>query len=152
MDIRTIIYALLISPLFCSAAAAQQDAVALAARSGIDAGNQAWVDGIERGNAPLVTATYAEQAVDCDPAGNCIRGRLRIGQHMRAQFARLGKAQSAAVQSWGSRQYGDFVYEWGLAEATFPKGIRLREKYLTVWQKQPDNSWKIYRNMVIPEK
>jgi len=97
----------------------------------------------------LITATYAEQAVDCGPTGDCIRGRIRIEQHMKTQLARLGRARTAAVQSWGSSQHGDFVYEWGQAEATFSKGRRLIEKYLTVWQKLSDDSWKIYRNIVI---
>jgi len=52
----------------------------------------------------------------------------------------------------GSSQQGSFVYEWGQAEATFGDGKTLVEKYLTAWQRQPDGSWKIFRNMVIPEK
>jgi ketosteroid isomerase-like protein len=71
---------------------------------------------------------------------------------MRAHLASVGRARSAAVESVGSSQQGKFVYEWGQAEATFDDGKMLVEKYLTVWQRQPDGSWKIFRNMVIPEK
>jgi len=43
-------------------------------------------------------------------------------------------------------------YEWGRAEATFDGGKSLVDKYLTVWQNQADGSWKIFRNLVIPDK
>jgi ketosteroid isomerase-like protein len=34
----------------------------------------------------------------------------------------------------------------------FDNGRKLVDKYLTVWQQQPDGGWKIFRNMVIAEK
>jgi len=71
---------------------------------------------------------------------------------MRTQLANFGRARSAMVKTWGSSQQGNFAYEWGQAEATFMSGKHLVERYLTAWQKQPDGSWKIFRNLVIPEK
>jgi|HubBroStandDraft_5_1064220.scaffolds.fasta_scaffold51760_2 hypothetical protein len=44
------------------------------------------------------------------------------------------------------------LYLWGQAEATFDSYKKLVEKHLTAWQKQPDGTWKIFRNMVIPDK
>ena len=108
--------------------------VAALARAGIDAGNQAWIDGVKTGNIALITATYAEDAVDCGPTGECFRGRLQIERHMRTQLTSLGRARAAAVKTWGSSQQGNFVYEWGRAEATFDGGKSLVDKYLTVWQ------------------
>lgn len=120
-------------------------------RAAIDAGNQAWIDGVKAGDVASILATYAEGAVDCGPTGECITGRAQIEQHMTAQLGSLGRAQSATVHSWGSTQQGNFVYEWGQAEATFAHE-KLTEKYLTAWQKQADGSWKIFRNLVIPDK
>lgn len=122
------------------------------ARTAIDAGNQAWIDGIKAGDIQRIAATYTEDAVDCSPTGECIRGRLLIERHMTTQLKRMGRARSASVKSWGSTEQGDFVYEWGEAEATFGGGKRLVERYLTAWQRQPDGTWKIFRNMVISSK
>ena len=122
------------------------------ARAAVDAGNQAWIDGVKTQDVKHIMATYAEGAVDCGPTGECIRGRLQIERHMTTQLASLGRARSAAVKSWGSTEQGSFIYEWGQAEATFDSGKKLVEKYLTVWQRQPDGAWKIFRNMVIPDK
>jgi ketosteroid isomerase-like protein len=123
-----------------------------AARAAVDAGNQAWIDGVKTEDVKRIIATYAEDAVDCGPTGECVRGREQIERQMTAQLASRGRARSATVKTWGSTEQGSFVYEWGQAEATFGGGKNLVDKYLTVWQRQPDGSWKIFRNMVIPDK
>lgn len=138
--------------LFSAATFAQTAPASVSASAGIDAGNQAWVDGVKTGNIALIIATYADDAVDCGPSGECVSGRLEIERHMKTQLASHGIARSAAVASAGSTQQGDFAYEWGQAEATYAGGKKLVEKYLTVWQRQPDGRWKIFRNMVIPNK
>src|ERR1700761_338814 len=129
---------------------AQSDATTASARAGIDAGNQAWVDGIKAGDVARIIATYADQSLDCGPTGVCFTGKAAIEKHMRAELAKSGKAKSAEAKTWGSTQHGDFFYEWGQAVAEFGSGQKLVDKYLTVWQKQPDGSWKICRNLVIP--
>ena len=121
-------------------------------RNAINAGNQAWIDGVKAGDVKRIAATYAEDAVDCQTTGECIRGRAQIEQQMTTQLASLGRARSAAVKTSGSTEQGSFVYEWGQAEATFEGGKKLVERYLTAWHKEPDGTWKIFRNMVIPAK
>ena len=120
------------------------------ARHDIDAGNQAWVDGMKSGAVEGIAATYAEDAVDCGATGECLKGRAAIEEHMKARSAKLGCAVSAAVSSAGSVQQGDSVYEWGRAEAAFPNGQTVSGRYLTVWQKR-GGQWKIFRNLAIPD-
>jgi ketosteroid isomerase-like protein len=122
------------------------------ARIAIDAGNQAWIDGVKAGDIKRIAATYTEDAVDCGRTGECIRGRVQIERHMTTQLESLGRARSATVKTQGSTEQGNFVYEWGEAEASYSGGKRLVESYLTDWQEQPDGTWKIFRNMVIPDK
>jgi ketosteroid isomerase-like protein len=143
---RMVAACLLVSP----ACFAQGGSIEAAARKGIDAGNKAWIDGMKQGMAAPIAATYAEEALDCCAAGECIRGRSAIEQHMKEEIEKLGHAESASVKSMGSVQQKDFVYEWGRAEASFANGKKVVDRYLTVWQRQPNGSWKIFRNMVIP--
>lgn len=138
--------------LNCSACFAQTGAIESAARGQIDAGNQAWIDGTKQGNVGLIVATYTPDAVDCSAEGECIRGRAAIEEHMKEQMAKRGKAESASVSSISSVQQGRFVYEWGQAEARFPGGRKVVDRYLTVWREESDGSWKIFRNLVIPDK
>ena len=149
---KTILSAIAMSILISTAGMAQSGPLPASTRAGIDAGNQAWIAGVKTGNTSLIVDTYAENAVDCGPTGHCLRGRLQIAQHLKQQLAANGRAHSAAVDSWGTSQHGSFVYEWGQAEAAFDDGKQLAERYLTVWQLQKDGSWKIFRNMVIPDK
>jgi ketosteroid isomerase-like protein len=138
--------------LLSTACLAQNKPIDASARRQIDAGNQAWIDGMKRGNVELIAATYASDAVDCSPAGVCLQGLAAIKDHMNAEMANGGKAESASVTSIGSVQQGNFVYEWGRAEANFPSGRKIVDRYLTAWQEQPDGTWKIFRNLVIPNK
>ena len=137
--------------LFSAAGLAQGPPIESGARQQIDAGNQAWIDGMKQGDVGLIAATYTPDAVDCSAAGDCIRGLSAIVKHMKEEMMRLGKADSASVTSIGSVQQGRFVYEWGQAEAGFPGGKKIVDRYLTAWRKQADGSWKIFRNLVIPE-
>jgi uncharacterized protein (TIGR02246 family) len=137
--------------LFSSMCFAQGGAIESGARKEIDAGNQAWVTGMKEGRAASIAATYTEDAIDCGPIGDCTQGRAAIEQHMKERFEKLGNARSAYVTSVGSVQQGNFVYEWGHAGATFANGKKVVDRYLTAWQKQRDGSWKIFRNLVIPQ-
>jgi ketosteroid isomerase-like protein len=148
---RRLIFLIAMGGLILAAMPAPTQTAASSARSAIDAGNQAWVDGVKAGDVKRITATYTEDAVDCGPTGECFRGRSQIERHTTAQLASLGRARSAAVTTSGTTEQGNFVYEWGQAVATYEGGKKLVEKYLTVWQKQPDGTWKIFRNMVIPD-
>jgi ketosteroid isomerase-like protein len=138
--------------LLCSSAClAQSKPIESAVRRQIDAGNQAWIDGMKQGNVGLIAATYTSDAVDCSPTGDCVRGRVAIEEHMKEEMAKRGKAESASVTSSGSVQQGRFVYEWGQAEASFPNGKKVVDRYLTAWREEPDGTWKIFRNLVIPK-
>ncbi len=136
--------------LCCATCLAQSKPIDSDARQQIDAGNQQWIDAMKQGNAALLVPGNTVDAVDCSPQGNCIRGQAALGEHMKEEMAKLGKADSASVISSGSVQQGRYVYEWGEAKAHFSNGRTIMDRYLTVWQKQEDGSWKVFRNMVIP--
>jgi ketosteroid isomerase-like protein len=138
--------------LCCSTCMAQSKPIDSDARRQIDAGNQQWVDAMKQGNVALLVPGNTEDAVDCSPEGDCIRGRSALEAHMTEEMTKRGKADSASVISVGSVQRGRYVYEWGEATAHFPNGKRIMDQYLTVWQKQPDGGWKLFRNLVIPNK
>jgi ketosteroid isomerase-like protein len=137
--------------LCCSTSFAQSKPISSAARRQIDAGNQEWIDGMKQGNVDLLVKGYTADAVDCSPKGECIRGGPALAEHSKEIVAKFGKAVSASVVSIGSIQQGQFVYEWGEATAKFTGGKSIVDRYLTVWQEQPDGTWKVFRNLVIPK-
>lgn len=141
--------ALAVMMMMGGSAFAQQRASDAALRY-IHEGNQAWVNGMKSGDAAKIAATYAADALDCGATGECLKGRAAIESATKARTAKMGRAASASVMSLGSVQRGNFVYEWGSATAAFAGGKKIEGSYLTVWQKQKDGSWKIFRNMALP--
>ena len=135
-----------------SASFAQSKPIDPAARRQIDAGNQLWIDAMKQGNAALLQDGNAPGIVDCSAQGDCIRGRSALDAHAKQEMAKLGKADPASVASMGSVQQGRYVYEWGEAKAHFSNGKSILDRYLTVWQEQPDGTWKVFRNLVMPSK
>lgn len=129
---------------------AQSAAIPPAARQFIVAGNRAWINAMKSGDAHMVAMTYAADAVDCGPSGDCLKGRDAIEASLKSRIASLGRAISASVTSYGGVQRGNFIYEWGRASATFSGRRQISGPYLTVWQRQANGSWKIFRNMALP--
>ena len=148
--LRRIMMAFLL--LSASACFAQTKAIDPGARKDIDAGNQAWVDGMKSGDIAAVAASFAEDALSCGPSGECEKGRAAIEASLKARVAKMGRAVSATVTSEGSVQQGDFVYEWGESWATYPGGGKRGGHYLTVWERERDGKWRIYRNLGLPQE
>ena len=138
--------------LCCSTCLAQSKPIDPDARRQIDAGNQQWVDAMKQANAALLAPGNAAGAVDCGPEGNCVKGRPALEKQAKEDMAKFGRADSASVDSIGAVQQGRYVYEWGEAKAHFPNGKSILDRYLTVWQEQPDGTWKVFRNLVIPSR
>lgn len=129
---------------------AQSAAIPPAARQFIASGNRAWIGAMKSGDAHMVAMTYTADAVDCGASGNCVKGRDAIEASLKSRMASLGRAISASVTSYGGVQRGNFVYEWGRASAVFSGRRQISGPYLTVWQRQANGSWKIFRNMALP--
>jgi uncharacterized protein (TIGR02246 family) len=130
-----------------TAASAETDGIPPALSRDVRAGNQAWIDGLEAGNATQVADSYAPDAVFCSAAGSCLTGRSAVAEHYAVTLKRLGRATSASVHSAALRVDGDLAYESGTAEARFANGQNVSGRYSTVWKREVDGHWRIFRNM-----
>jgi ketosteroid isomerase-like protein len=115
----------------------------------VKAGNQEWIDGMKSGDIVQITRAYANDAVNCSAAGECVRGIAEIRKQIGTRIAGLGKAISGSVTSDGLVPNGDLAYEWGRSTARF-KDRSISGRFVTIWKKQPDGSWKIIRNLSLP--
>ena len=120
------------------------------ARRDIAAGNQAWIDGLEAGDAVRAASAFAPDAVSCGASGTCASGIAAIRAGYRDLIARLGRATAAVVRSEALRVDHDLAYESGYSEARFPHGAVHRGRFSTVWKLEPGGHWKILRNMGLP--
>ncbi len=108
-----------------------------------------------KSDAATIAEPYVADAVFVSPDGTATRGRAAIEQLYRDRFAKSGPALQTKIVSEELMLDGDFAYERGRGSIT----RRVREervtdwaRFLTVWQRQPDGAWKIFRNIVLPAR
>ena len=115
--------------------------------------NSEWAAAMKTGDAAVIAAPYADDSVFVGVDGSCIRGRAEVEKMYRDRFQRAGLATSTKIDSKKLVVDGDLAYETGSAEIGVLKDgkpVVRGGRYLTVWQRQPDGDWKIWRNVVLP--
>jgi len=108
-----------------------------------------------KSDVATIVEPYAADAVFVSPDGTATRGRAAIEQLYRDRFAKSGPALETKIVSEELMLDGDFAYERGRGSIT----RRVRDervtdgaRFLTVWHRQPDGAWKIFRNVVLPAR
>ena len=108
-----------------------------------------------KSDTATIAEPYTADAVFVSPDGTATKGRAAIEQLYRDRFAKSGPALETKIVSEELMLDGDFAYERGRGSIT----RRVREervtdwaRFLTVWQRQPDGGWKIFRNVVLPAR
>lgn len=117
----------------------------------IAAGNQDWIDGLKSRDALRIAATYDDEAINCSATGQCVNGRPAIEQQMKTRVGSMAAVADAWVHSASTVLEGDLAYEWGSAGFRFADGKEFSGRYMTVWRRQRDGSWKIFRNLSLPK-
>ena len=141
--------ALLFSACACLAASCQRTLPANLKKD-IDAGNQAWVDGLKAGDANRIGFIYSQDSVNCNAAGECVKGPMAVAAQYKEVIARFGRATSGFVRSETLHVDQDLAYESGYAEAHFLNGAVRKGRFSTVWKREGDGHWKIFRNISLP--
>ncbi|MGQ0646435.1 MAG: YybH family protein [Gemmatimonadaceae bacterium] len=138
----------------CTAPATEQPAAAApdpaGARQAIEAANTQLAAALNRGDVPASLSHYTADAVIMQPGMPALRGPAA------AQEAFTGMLQAMSLSSVSFRTdeitlAGDYAIEAGSYTMTVtPKGAAAMAdsgKYLTIWQKQADGTWKVVRDI-----
>ena len=139
------------TPVKDSAATAAPPVVdAAAVRQTIEQANAKQADAIARGDSTGLVANYADDAVVMFPGEPAWRGRGEIGAN-GVKLLRSAKFSDMKLNTANVDVAGDYAIETGSFEWTVtPNGgkpMHDKGKYLTVWKKQADGSWKVYRDI-----
>jgi len=137
------------TPVKDSAATAAPPTVdAAAVRQAIEQANANFVAAVKQGDSTGLVANYADDAVMMMGGMPALRGRSEIGSKVVGMFKSLKGGDAKLVTSQVDVA-GDYAIETGAYELTPPgsKPVTEKGKYVTVWKKQPDGSWKIYRDI-----
>ena len=134
-----------------SAATATTPTVDVAAvRQSIERSDSIWADAIKRGDAATVASVYTEDAISLLNGMPALRGKQAIQEGTATMFKDIG-LKDAKVTTNDVEVHGDLALEMGTYEMTMrPPGAKAdvvdKGKFLAVWKKQADGTWKLYRD------
>lgn len=134
-----------------SAAAAPANDPA-AVRQQIEEANARFKDAIARGDTAAMLANYADDAIMLGPGEPMVRGRDALARAFGGMLSQF-TLRDATVSTEDVMVGGDLAVETGTFQWTMvPKAgggqeMTERGKYLTVWKRQADGSWKIVRDI-----
>lgn len=145
MPSRTLLFLCALAFLGAAEAALPPVAAADIAKANAD-----WGSAMEKGDAATVAAAYAPDAVFCTQDGKCYSGHQAILDMTKGALAAHGPAKHAEAHTTRTVEDHGYIYEWGRAEIVTGAGKTVAGGYFTVWCKQPDGHWMIFRNLVMP--
>ena len=125
------------------------------AKRAIDKGNAQWIEAWEKGDPEMLAAIFTEDGVMLSQGGRVFKGRQQIFERQREAMqsvTRPIKVSVVTVKIWVD---GDTAYETGNYKYEYAeKGKPTREqgRYVTMWKRQGDGSWKLSIDMAVPEK
>jgi uncharacterized protein (TIGR02246 family) len=130
-----------------SAPAAEDPAMV---RSTIDAANAKAVAGMMANDATAASVNYADDAVMMMNGMPAMRGKPAIEAGMKGMMESMS-ITAAKFTTDEVMVAGDMAIETGTYTMTMqPKGGKAMDdkgKYMTIWKKQADGSWKIVRDI-----
>jgi len=154
MNRRTPLFLLPLIALNCSVFGADQQSGLREARQAIDKGNAQWVEAWDKADASLIAALFANDGVLLGRNGKVFKGPEEIFQRQKTVMESAGKGVKSTVTTVDLWLDGDTAYETGTYSYKYQeKGKPVTEegRYVTIWKRQADGSWKIIMDMGVPK-
>ncbi|MGB0034780.1 MAG: SgcJ/EcaC family oxidoreductase [Candidatus Acidiferrales bacterium] len=149
---------LLLSALFVTSfvtACSKQPAPPLDTRAAdeaaIRAASAAWSKASVARDVDKTVAVYTSDAISMSQNSPLVRGKENIRKGWAEMLAQQGPGLSFATTGVEVARSGDIAYEYGTYDfATTDKRGKINDekgKYLVIWKKQADQSWKVAVDM-----
>ena len=128
---------------------AQEEFNSSSAQKAIDEGNDAFSSYFTKGDSTAMAGLYADDAIVLPPNMKRVEGHDDIAK-LWGSFIKMGKVniQLSTTELTGS---GNIAVETGNYNLNIkPEGkdaMKDHGKYLVIWRKQNNNSWKMIRDM-----
>lgn len=125
---------------------AQQERIARD-EAAIRAASADWSKAAQAKDLDKAMSVYSDDAIVLSPKAPMIRDKDKIRANWQEMLAQPGPGLSFTATGVEVARSGDLAWEYGTYElaTTDKKGKTTTEKgkYVTVWKKQPDGSWKV---------
>ena len=121
----------------------------------IDVMNARWVHAFRTQDAEKAAALFDRDGALLGENGSITFGSKQIQQAMSRWMKQLGPAQVTFTRSdlWRldpfAYETGHFSYSW--TDRTSGSEMSSTGPYMTVWKRQEDGSWRIWRSIPLPE-
>lgn len=119
-------------------------------RAAIEAANGRFLDAFKRGDKAGLMANYTDDAILMMQNEEAWRGREGLDKGFSAFLSQMSFKEGAA-KTEDVMVAGDLAVETGTFAWTFQarSGAEIKDKgkYLTIWKRQTDGSWKIVRDI-----
>lgn len=152
---RSVLYFVLtLIALNCSVIAAGEQSGLTEARQAIDKGNAQWVEAWDKADASLIAALFTNDGVLLGRNGKFFKGPQQILERMKTVLEGAGKGVKATVTTVDLWLDGETAYETGTYSYKYQeKGKPVTEegRYVTIWKRQTDGTWKIASDMGVPK-
>ena len=123
-------------------------------RAAIDAGNAGWIDAVKRADPEALAALFDEDGAILASGGAAYLGHEQLVSSARGWMGRLGPAEATVttLDVWvmGATAYESGTYSYRFRDADGELQTT-SGKYVVVWKRQSDSSWKIFRDIGLPE-
>lgn len=129
------------------------DAADTQARAEIDSLGRQWEEAANRGEVERIMEIYAPDAVILPPGGPVIEGSETIRELFRQEFERFDTKLAFTTQEIeveGDMAFRRGRYVWRGTPRLSGQTVETTNKFLEVWRRQPDGSWKISVDMWNP--
>jgi uncharacterized protein (TIGR02246 family) len=123
-------------------------------RQAIDKGNAQWIEAWDKADASLLAQLFAQDGVLLGRNGKIFKGPQQILERQKPVMEGAGKGVKATVTTVDVWLNGETAYETGKYSYKYQeKGKPVIEegRYVTIWNRQSDGSWKIIVDMGIPK-
>jgi uncharacterized protein (TIGR02246 family) len=124
-------------------------------RRAIDKGNAQWSEGWLKGDAAIVSAIFAEDGVQLAGNGKIIKGRQQILERQRTAMQGADPGVKVTVTTLNVWLDGDTAYETGTYKYDYvEKGKPSTDegRFVTIWKRQKDGSWKLTMDLGMPKE
>jgi len=123
-------------------------------RKAIDKGNAQWVEAWDKADASLIASLFANDGVMLGRNGKLFKGPAQILDRMKTVLEGAGKGAKATVTTVDLWLDGETAYETGTYTYKFQdngKPVNDEGRYITIWKRQSDGSWKMASDMGVPK-
>lgn len=121
----------------------------------IRAASADWSKASQAKDVNKAVAVYADEAMQFPDNGPMVKGKDNIRAGWQKMLALPGPGLTFATTGVEVARSGDLAYEYGTYDfATQDKNGKVNDekgKYVTVWKKQPDGSWKVAADIDNPD-